>query len=251
MTQRFTDKVVLVTGGGSGIGRATALAFAEEGATVVVAGRKDSALRETVCAIESSGGRASAVTADVVDEGQVERMVATAVHRHGGLDIAFNNAGAMTLGKLADLTEDAWRGSLSVATGTWLSMKYEIAYMRNNGGGAIVNMSSIIGPHWTLPGAGAYAATKAAISSLTRTAALENIKDGIRINAISPGAIATPFSLRPGESEREQADRVSRDLPIGRVGSLAEVAGTVLWLASAESGFAVGADVVIDGGASI
>ncbi len=102
-----------------------------------------------------------------------------------------------------------------------------------------------------ITGRGAYAATKSAISALTRSAALENIKDGIRINAISPGAIATPFSLRPGESVREQTDRVRRDLPIGRVGSLAEVAGTVLWLASAESGFAVGADVVIDGGASV
>ena len=118
--------------------------------------------------------------------------------------------------------------------------------MREHGGGAIVNMSSIIGPHWTLQGAGAYAATKAAISALTRTAALENIKDGIRINAI-----ATSFSLRPGESVREQTDRVRGDLPLGRVGSLAEVAGTVLWLASAESGFAVGTDVVIDRGASV
>jgi NAD(P)-dependent dehydrogenase (short-subunit alcohol dehydrogenase family) len=250
MTTRFDGRVALVTGGGTGIGRATAEAFARERATVIVAGLDEEPLRDTVKAIESAGGEASWVACDVREPGDAERMVETAVRRHGPLDIAFNNAGLMVAGRLADLEPGQWSTAMSVATGTWLSMKHEIRSMLGHGGGVIVNMSSIIGPHRGIPGTGAYGAAKAAITAITRTAAVEYIGAGIRINAVSPGPVATPFSLIRGETEQEQAQRMKTTLPLGRVGGLSEVTGTVLWLASPDSGFAVGTDVVIDGGAT-
>ncbi len=135
-------------------------------------------------------------------------------------------------------------------TGVFLAMKHQIAYMRDNGGGVIVNTASNLGAHMRVPFLGAYAASKAAVSALSRAAAKEYIGAGIRINAISPGPIDTPMSLRPGETEAGRAERVRHALPIGRVGTLAEAASAVLWLASPEAGFAVGHDLVIDGGAS-
>jgi NAD(P)-dependent dehydrogenase (short-subunit alcohol dehydrogenase family) len=250
MAERFTDKVVLVTGGGTGIGRATAVAFAAEGGTVVVTGPDEELLSETVQLIESGGGKAGLVVGDVTVEADVERMVQATVQQFGGLHVAFNNAGLMVPGRLADLETSQWATALSVATGTWLSMKHEIRHMRENGGGVIVNMSSIIGTRKPIPGTGAYGAAKSAISSITRTAAVEHIGDGIRINAVSPGPIGTPFSLLRNENEDQQAARMKTTLPIGRVGTVAEVSSTVLWLASAESSFVVGADVVLDGGAT-
>lgn len=252
MTARFTDKIALITGGSAGIGRATALAFAREGAAVVISGRNADALAATVGLIEADGGTASAVAADITREADVARIVETAVARHGGLDIAFNNAGILdALGPLADVDETAWSAVVATnLTGVWLSMKHEIAYMRDHGGGVIVNNASNVGAHHRIPGTGAYGATKAAVSSLTRTAALECIGDGIRANAISPGPMDTPMSLRPGETEADRAQRLEATLPIGRVGTLEEAAAAVLWLASPESGFAVGHDLVVDGGAS-
>ncbi|GLZ02558.1 short-chain dehydrogenase [Actinomadura sp. NBRC 104412] len=251
MSTRFTGKVALITGGGSGIGRATALAFAREGATVVVAGRGISPLEQTVKLIEDEGGQASAVTADVSSSPDVARLVATTVERHGGLHIAFNNAGVFEAGPLADMDEAAWDRQLAVnLTGVFLGMKHQIAHMRGNGGGVIVNTASNLGAHMRLPFLGAYAASKAAVSALTRAAAKEYIGEGIRINAISPGPIDTPMSLRPGETEDDRAERMKTALPIGRVGTLAEAASAVLWLASPQAGFAVGHDLVIDGGAS-
>ncbi|GAA4629176.1 glucose 1-dehydrogenase [Actinoallomurus vinaceus] len=248
---RFTGKVALVTGGGSGIGRATALAFAREGATVVVAGRQAEPLDQAVTLIEAEGGRASAVPADVSSSEDVARLVATTVERHGGLHIAFNNAGVLAPGPLADLDEAAWDHQLAVnLTGVFLCMRHEIAHMRANGGGVIVNTASNIGAHLRIPYLGAYAATKAAVSALTRAAAREYIGEGIRINAISPGPVETSMSLRPGEAEADRAERLKDALPIGRAGTLAEAAAAVLWLASPEAGFTVGHDLVIDGGAS-
>ncbi|HEX7048892.1 MAG TPA: SDR family oxidoreductase [Longimicrobiales bacterium] len=252
MVARFTDKIVLVTGGGSGIGRATAEAFAREGATVVVSGRTAESLAETVARIEGQGGRADAIPADVTRAGQVADLIGTIAARYGRLDVAFNNAGAFgAAAHVAGIDEAIWSTVLATnVTGVMLSMKYEIACMKENGGGVIINMGSVRGAHTRTPGLGAYAASKAAVSALTRTAAKEYIRDGIRINAISPGPIAAPMSRWPGESDAERDARVAGDLPIGRIGAVEEVAATVLWLASPEAGFIVGHDLVIDGGLS-
>lgn len=251
MTARFADKVVLITGGGSGVGRATALAFAREGATVMVSGRGAKPLDETVRLIEAEGGAASSVVADVTSSADAARLVATASERHGGLHIAFNNAGTVEAGPLADMDEAAWEQQLSVnLTGVFLGMKHQITYMRAHGGGVIVNTASNLGSHMRIPFMGAYAASKAAVSVLTRAAAREYIGDGVRINAISPGPLDTPMSLRPGETEDERAERLSGALPIGRIGTPGEAAAAVLWLASPQAGFAVGHDLVLDGGAS-
>ncbi|HTF49388.1 MAG TPA: SDR family oxidoreductase [Pseudonocardia sp.] len=251
MGKRFAGKVALVTGGGSGIGRAVALALGGEGAVVAVAGRTEANLADTVRLIEEAGGTATAITADVTSERDVAAMVDTVVRRADGLDIAFNNAGVLAPGALADLDEADWLRTLSTnVTGVWLSMKYEIRHMRGHGGGVIVNTSSTLGPHIRVPGVGAYSASKAAVSALTRTAALEYAADGIRVNAISPGPMETTMSLLPGETEAERAARLKRAIPAGRPGTMSEAASAVLWLASDDAGFTVGHDLVLDGGAS-
>lgn len=251
MTQRFTGKTALITGGGSGIGRATALAFAREGAAVTVAGRRREPLDQTVRLITDTGGQASAVTADVSSPADAERLIAAATDLHGGLHIAFNNAGIIEAGPLAGMDDAAWDRQVAVnLTGVFLVMKHEINCMRANGGGVIVNTASNLGAHMRLPFLGAYAATKAAVSALTRAAAREYIADGIRINAISPGPIDTPMSLRPGETETDRSKRLADALPAGRAGTVDEAAAAVLWLASPEAGFTVGHDLVIDGGAT-
>ncbi|MFB7666981.1 SDR family NAD(P)-dependent oxidoreductase [Kitasatospora sp. NPDC056138] len=251
-TARFTGKVALITGGGTNIGRTTALSFAREGALVVVAGRTAGSLAETVGAIEAEGGKADAITADVTDSTEVARLVATVVERHGGLHIAFNNAG--TIGKpgpLAELEEDVWDQVFAVNTrGVWLAMKYEIEHMRQHGGGVIVNAASNIGFHGRRPGLGAYAASKAAVSVLTRNAAREYIGEGVRINAVSAGGTDTPMSFRSGETTEQRDARVAAAVPLGRVATTQEIADGVLWLASDHSRYVVGHDLVIDGGAT-
>ncbi|MFD9301325.1 SDR family NAD(P)-dependent oxidoreductase [Streptomyces sp. NPDC060048] len=251
MSARFTGKSVLVTGAGSGIGRAVALAFAAEGASVVVAGRSAAPLDETVALIRKEGGTAAAVTADVTRSDEVRALVRSTVEHFGGLDVAVNNAGVFRGGApVADLPEEDWRTLLDVnVTGVLLGLQAEIAQMRvQPTGGAIVNISSNLGAHARIPGAAGYIATKAAVSALTRTAALDHIADGVRVNAVSPGPSATSMSLRHGESEADRAARMKHQSPLGRVSSTAEVAAAVLYLASADAASVVGTDLVIDGG---
>lgn len=249
---RFTGKTVSVTGAGSGLGRAIALAFAAEGASVVVAGRTAASLDETVGLIEATGGTATAVIADVTDSSRLENLVRESVDRFGGLDIAVNNAGILRGAvPVGEVSEEDWDAVLRTnVTGVWLAMKHEIAHMKGNGGGAIVNISSNLGAHLRIPNLAAYITSKAAVSALTRAAALDHIHQGIRINAVSPGTSAAPMSLRPGETETDRAERVKTQNPLGRVAEAEEVAAAVLYLASPAAGAVVGADLVIDSGSS-
>ncbi|MFG2542244.1 SDR family NAD(P)-dependent oxidoreductase [Streptomyces sp. NPDC048594] len=250
-TQRFTDRTALVTGAGSGIGRAVAVALAAEGANVVVAGRGREPLDETVALIEAAGGKALAVAADVSRPDDVRAVVDAAVEHFGSLDVAVNNAGVFRGGvPLADLAEADWHAQLDInVTGVFLALAAEVRQMRlQPHGGAIVNIASTFGAHKRSPGATAYAATKAAVSALTRGAAIDHIADGVRINAVSPGATATSMSLRPGETVEGRAERMRGETPLGRVSSVAEVAAAVLYLASDDAASVVGTDLVVDGG---
>lgn len=254
MTHRFTGRTALVTGGGSGIGRGIALAFAAEGANVVVAGRRREPLDETKALVEAAGGKALAVTADVTRADDVQALVDATVDHFGSLDVAVNNAGVLEAGgqPVADVPEDAWRRMLDInVTGVLLALQAEVRQMRTQpGGGAIVNIASRIGVHGRIPGTTAYGATKAAVSVLTRGAALDHIADGVRINAVSPGATATPMSLRPGETEAERAERMRTAVPLGRVSTVEETAAAVLYLASDDAASVVGTDLVVDGGST-
>lgn len=251
MSQEFAGRVALVTGGGSGIGRATALAFAREGAMVVVAGRSAEPLEETVALIVAEGGSAAAHQADVTVAAEVEELVARTVREQGGLHIAFNNAGVAVGRALVDTSDDDWNRLVAVnLTGVFLAMKHEISHMRSAGGGVIVNTASNIGAHQRRAGMAAYAATKSAVSTLSRGAALDHIGEGVRINAVSPGPTETTMSLRPGETEADRAARLKDTNPSGRPGTLDEIVDAVLWLCSDRSAYVVGHDLVIDGGAS-
>ncbi|WP_033306287.1 glucose 1-dehydrogenase [Streptomyces iakyrus] len=250
---RFTDRTALVTGAGSGIGRAIARALAAEGANVVVVGRRGEPLEETAESIEAAGGKALAVTADVARAADVEAAVAAAAEHFGSLDVAVNNAGVFRGGApLADLAEEDWHTQLGVnVTGVFLALRAEIRQMRTQpSGGAIVNIASTFGAHTRHPGAAAYAATKAAVSVLTRGAALDHIREGIRINAVSPGAVDTPMSLQPGETDADRSARARSTLPLGRVTTTEEVAAAVLHLASDDAASTVGTDLVVDSGAT-
>ncbi|MER5193909.1 SDR family NAD(P)-dependent oxidoreductase [Streptomyces sp. NPDC002755] len=251
---RFSGRTALVTGGGSGIGRTLALAFAAEGARVVVAGRTRASLDETVGLVERAGGTALAQVADVSRAAELDTLVGAAVDRFGSLDVAVNNAGVLRAGQpLADVDEADWRSMVDInLTGVFLALRAEVRQMRTQpDGGAIVNVSSNIGVHRQIPGVTAYAASKAAVTALTRGAALEHIGDGVRINAVSPGPSDTAMSLRPGESEGDRALRMKEQSPLGRVSSTDEVARAVLYLASDDAASVVGADLVIDGGAAL
>lgn len=254
---RFSGRTALVTGAGSGIGRAIALAFAAEGANVVVAGRRREPLDETVALIEAEtrggGGKAFAVTADVSKAVDAHALVQAAVDRYGSLDVAVNNAGIFRGGQpLADLTEEDWRTQLDInVTGVFLALRAEIAQMRTQpSGGAIVNVASTLGIHTSSPGAAAYAASKAAVAALSKGAAVDHIREGVRINVVSPGATDTPMSLRTGETEADRAERVRVTLPLGRISATSEVAAAVLYLASDDAASVVGTDLVVDSGAT-
>ncbi|MFE0018972.1 SDR family NAD(P)-dependent oxidoreductase [Mesorhizobium sp. NPDC059054] len=243
----FSGKTALVTGAGSGIGRSIAVALAEAGAKTVVAGRRQSELEDTAAIIRDVGGDALCVAADVTDEASVSALVGQV----GPLHVAVNAAGTVLGGAVDEMDAEAFASVFQVnVTGLWLSMKHEIRTMKRTGGGVIVNIGANIGARIVRPTMGAYAASKAAVSSLTRTAALEAISSGVRINCLCPGPVDTPLSMRPGEDRAARDARVAATNPSKRVASTDEIAGAALWLASDAASYIVGQDVVIDGGAS-
>lgn len=246
---RFEGKVALVTGASSGIGRAAALAFANEGAAVVVASRREKEGRETAARIESSGGKALYVRADVSREADVVDLVGRIRDRFGRLDMAFNNAGVEGHGKpVTDETEQNYQAVFDVnVKGVLLSMKHELPMLLASGGGAIVNMSSIVG-EIAFPGAAVYTASKHAVLGLTKAAALEHAKSGVRINAIAPGAVQTDMMERFVGGSEEAKSAFAAMHPMGRVGRADEMAQTVVFLCSDSASFITGQTIVADGG---
>ena len=248
--KEFEGKVALVTGGGSGIGRATALAFARDGAQVVIGNRNVQRGEETVAIIRKAGGTASFKRTDVLVTKDIEALVNHAVKEYGGLDLAFNNAGVEgDVAPIDEQTEANYNAVMDVnVKGVWLSMKYEIPRMLERGGGAIVNCSSVAGLIG-FPNMSIYMASKHAVIGLTKVAALEYSAKGIRINAVNPAVIDTEMvdRLAAGFGMSKEADLVPLH-PIGRIGRVEEIAEAVLWLCSRKSSFVTGHSLVVDGG---
>lgn len=249
MASLVAGKVALVTGGGSGIGRASALTFAREGAKVVVADVAVEGGEETVRLIQQRGGEAIFVKADVARAAEVETLVARAVQTYGRLDCAHNNAGIEgAAATIVDYAEDAWERVIAInLKGVWLCMKYEIPHMLKQGGGAIVNTASTAGLVG-YRGGSAYVASKHGVVGLTKTAALEYAKAGVRVNAVCPGAIDTPMMGRLTGHRPQRAERMAAAEPVGRMGQPEEIAEAVVWLCSEAASFVTGHAMAVDGG---
>jgi NAD(P)-dependent dehydrogenase (short-subunit alcohol dehydrogenase family) len=249
MPGTLTGKVALVTGGASGIGRATALAFAREGAKLVIADINEEGGQQTVHMITENGGEAIFVQVDVPNATAVEAMINKTMETYGRLDCAHNNAGIAGGGRVltAEYAEETWHQVIAVnLTGVWLCMKYEIPQMLSQGSGAIVNTASVAG---LIGGRGlaAYVASKHGVVGLTKTAALEYATQGIRVNCVCPGVIHTPMTAR-GLSDPELRTRIIASEPIGRVGTPEEIAEAVVWLCSDAASFVTGHTMTVDGG---
>jgi NAD(P)-dependent dehydrogenase (short-subunit alcohol dehydrogenase family) len=245
----FTDKVALVTGGASGIGLATAKAFAEAGAVVTLADVKEDAVRCAVEELVAAGHKAIGVTCDVVNEPEVAAMIEQTVSAFGRLDAAFNNAGVQSPAvETADASgEEFDRVNAINLRGVFNCMKYELRQMREQGSGAIVNCSSI-GGLIGIAGRAAYHASKHGVLGLTKSAALEYASRGIRINAVCPGAIETPMVADMLAKEPETMKDILKEQPIGRLGRPEEIAAAVLWLCSPGASFVIGHALAVDGG---
>jgi NAD(P)-dependent dehydrogenase (short-subunit alcohol dehydrogenase family) len=247
---RLLGKVAIVTGAGSGIGRAVAMAFAKEGARVVVNDRRTDGHGEaTAQAIRAAGGEAIYVAADVSREEDVKRLIASAVDTFGRLDVMVNNAGVMVAKPIQELTEGDFDLVTSVnQKGTFFGTKHAIPAMLAGGGGSIINTSSVAADHGQ-HGGFVYSGTKGAILSMTRTAAAELGEFNIRVNAVQPGVIVTEIVAAAGLTEtQEQIDRILRETPLGRKGSPEDCAGLFVFLASDESAFVTGQTMAVDGG---
>ena len=245
----LADKVVLITGASSGIGRAAAIACAQEGAALVVSARRQAEGEETAELARAAGAQAIFVRADVTSEDDVRRLVEKTVAQFGGLDCAFNNAGVeQDVEPLTEQTEALYQRIMDAnVKGVWLSMKHEIAQMLKQGGGAIVNISSIAGVVG-FPSAAIYVASKHAVVGLTRSAALEYAAQNIRVNAVNPGAVDTEMFKRFAGENAELRSRMMAMHPMGRIARPEEVADAVVYLLSAKSSFVTGHALLVDGG---
>src|SRR5215467_7476746 len=241
-------KVALVTGGASGIGRATALTFAREGAKLVIADMNADGGQQTVHMITENGGEATFVQVDVTRASAVEALISKTVETYGRLDCAHNNAGVTQRAypPTAEFPEEDWHRVLAInLTGVWLCMKYELQQMLSQGGGAIVNTASVAGLIGSR-GLAAYVASKHGVVGLTKTAALEYAQQGIRVNCVCPGVIQTPMTERVLRDPARQAQITAR--PMGRVGTPEEIAEAVVWLCSDAASFVTGHTMTVDGG---
>lgn len=248
----FTGKVALVTGAAAGMGLATAKAFAEAGATVVLADFKEDAVEAAVDKLVAAGGKALAIHCDVSDEAQIEAMVDRVVAEFGRLDAAFNNAGVMArIVPTAESTLDEWERVIGInLRGVWACMKYELRQMQRQGSGAIVNNGSV-GAMTGNPGIGSYIASKHGVVGLTRTAALEYAQQGIRVNAVNPGLIDTQIARDVVAGDEQAYAQLEKGVPIGRAGRPEEIAAAVLWLCSPAASYVVGHALVVDGGLTV
>jgi len=248
----FTGKVAFVTGAGGGIGRATALAFAREGANVAVTDVSEQNLQETARLIEELGGRALGIKCDVTRAEDVKSALDRTIETFERLDVAFNNAGSeQPITATADLTEEEWDRIVGInLRGVFLCMKYEIPLLLKQGGGTIVNTSSGAGVKG-FKGQAAYAAAKHGVIGLTKSAALDYAQSNIRINAVCPGIIATPMMQRFTGGTPEGEQRVIAQEPVGRMGMPEEIAAAVVWLCSEPAAFVIGHAMVIDGGQTV
>jgi len=248
----FKDKVALVTGAASGLGLATAKAFAESGAAVVLADWNENAVRSAAEELANKGHKTLAIQCDVADDAHVEAMVDQTVATFGRLDAAYNNAGVQnTVAEAADATRDDFDRVISInLRGVWSCMKFELRQMLKQEGGAIVNCSSIGGLVGG-PKRGTYQASKHGVLGLTKSAALDYAARGIRINAVCPGIIHTSMLDRMMATQADALNAMLKDVPIGRLGRPEEIASAVLWLCSDAASLMVGHALVVDGGYTI
>ncbi len=248
MIHSFEDKVALVTGGNSGIGRATAILFAQQGANVVVAARRVDEGQETVEAIRQDGGEAVFIKTDVAQATEVESMVREVVAKYGRVDYAFNNAGVASGGLLHEVTEEDWDRVVDInLKGVWLCMKYQIVQMLKQGEGVIVNNSSVAGLAG-LVRSPVYAASKHGVIGLSKSAALQYVNDGIRINVVCPGVTMTPMTEGAYASGPDAQTWFESKQPTGQVGSPEEIAQAVVWLCADAASFVTGVALPVDGG---
>jgi NAD(P)-dependent dehydrogenase (short-subunit alcohol dehydrogenase family) len=245
---KLNGKVALVTGGTSGIGKTTAIEFARVGAKVVLTGRREKEGAQVVDEIRKLGGDAAFVRADVAKDADVKAMVDFTVGKYGRLDVAFNNAGVEWTGPLDQATEAEYRRVFDINVwGVLNSMRHEIPVMLKNGGGAIVNNSSVAG-HVGFGQVSVYIASKHAVEGLTKSVALEFAKQNIRINAVAPGVIETDMLDRFAGKEGEMRDSLASITPVGRIGAVEQIAAAVLYLCSDDARFTTGTSLVVDGG---
>ena len=252
MDLSFENKVALVTGAASGMGLATAKAFAEAGAAVVLADFREEVVTAEAQKLAAAGHKAIAVRCDVSDEAQVAAMVGRTVAEFGRLDAAFNNAGVMAhIAPTADSTREDWDRVMGInLRGVWSCMKHELRQMERQVSGAIVNNASV-GALTGNPGIGSYIASKHGVVGLTRTAALEYIKQGIRVNAVNPGLIDTPVASDVVNGNEQAYQEIANHVPIGRAGAPEEIASAVLWLCSPGASYVVGHALTVDGGMTV